>query len=138
MGRISRKYHWSGMKKYIEDYIKKCEECQKLKKSPITKMPLVMPNVSQYPFDRIYIDLVTDLPKTISGNIHILSMMDDLSRFVDFVAIPNQEANTVAEALFEQIISRYTLPKEILSDQGANFCGKVMKELCKLLKIKKL
>lgn len=62
-------------------------------------------------------------------------MVDDLTRFVEFVAVPDQTANTVARALYEQILCRYTLPKVIISDQGANFLSKIFQELGRLLKI---
>lgn len=101
-------------------------------------MPMKISDVSQLPFDKVYVDIVGPLPETENGNKYILSMMDDLTRFVDFVPMPNQEANTVATILFEQILSRYTLPKQMLTDQGAQFTGEVFKNLCKLLRIKKL
>ena len=47
------------------------------------------------------------------------------------------DAETVANALVE-IFSRTGIPKEILSDQCSNFTSALMKELCKLLHIKKL
>lgn len=101
-------------------------------------MPMVLTDVSKLPFEKIYVDIVGPLPPTERENKYILSMMDDLTRFVDFVPMPNQEAETVASGLFEQIISRYTLPKKIVTDQGAQFTGEVFKNLCKLLKIKKI
>lgn len=58
--------------------------------------------------------------------------MDDLTRFVDFVAIPSQDADTVAKILFEQILSRYTIPKRLVTDQGAQFTGEVFKKLCSI------
>ncbi|MCG7879549.1 MAG: hypothetical protein JAY78_24875, partial [Candidatus Thiodiazotropha taylori] len=47
------------------------------------------------------------------------------------------DTETVANALIE-IFSRTGIPKEILSDQGSNFTSALMRELCKLLNIKKL
>lgn len=72
-----------------------------------------------------------------SGNKYILSMVDDLMRFVEFVAIPDQTANTVSRALFEEILTRYTIPKIIISDNGTNFISDVFKQTCKLLGITK-
>lgn len=88
------------------------------------------------PFDKIYIDIVGPLPMTIpNGNKYILSMVDDLSKFVEFVAIPDQQANTVARALFEEILCkcRYNIPKVLVSDNGTNFTSNILKQFCKLL-----
>lgn len=136
--RIRRNYSWKGMKKDIENYISKCDKCQKNKSTRAIKMPLQLTKLSVQPFDKIVIDIVGPLPTTLNGNKYILSMVDDLSRFVEFAAIPDQTANTVARALFEQILCRYNIPKEIVTDNGTNFVGHVFKKLCKLFNVKKL
>lgn len=137
--KIKTKYRWHGMCDDVKNYVRKCEKCQRNKITRATKMPMVISDVSRKPFEKIYVDIVGPLPTTEHGaNKYILSMMDDLTRFVDFVAIPNQEAGTVARVLFEQILSRYTIPKKMVTDQGAQFTGEVFKSLCKLLRIKKL
>ena len=136
--RISRKYRWKGMKKQIEEYVKKCETCQKTKYGGGIKMPLTIVEVAEKPFEKIYIDLVGPLPVSIGGNKYILSMVDDLTRFVEFAAIPDATAETVARALFEQILFRYAIPRIIVSDNGTNFISKVFYKLCKLLRIKKI
>lgn len=133
--RIKRKFYWKGMKQFISSYIEKCVECQRNKVGRATRMHLCETDLSKKPFDKIYIDMVGPLPMSASGNKHILSMVDDLTRFVEFAAVPDQTANTVAKALYEQILCRYSLPKVIISDNGTNFLSEVFKELGKLLKI---
>ncbi len=46
-------------------------------------------------------------------------------------------AKAVAESLWS-IFSRTAIPEKILSDQGAQFCSRLVKELCELLGIKRL
>lgn len=121
------------MKKYFETYIKNCQQNMKGRR---TKMPITHTTLSQKPFEKIYIDIVR-LPFSMSGNKYILLMVDDLTRFVDFVAIPDQTANTVAKALNEEILTRYTLPKTIISDNGSNFISDIFNKTCKLLGVSK-
>lgn len=135
--RIKKKFYWKGMKRYITQYIANCEICQKHKSGRSTKMQLCKTDLSRFPFEKVFIDIVGPLPMSASGNINILTMVDDLTRFVEFTAIPDQTANTVARALFEQILCRYTIPKVIISDNGSNFTSEIFAELCKLLKIDK-
>lgn len=73
--------------------------------------------------DKIYLDLVGPLPESSNDNKSNFSMVDDLTKFVDFGAIPDQEASTMAKVLFDEIVSRYSLPQDIVTDQGANFTG---------------
>lgn len=125
--RIKRRYFWIGMRQDVINYVNRCPKCQRNKHTRETRMPCMITEVAKKPFDKIYIDLVVNLPCTNSGNRHILSMVDDLTRFVDFVAVPDMEAPTIAKVLYEQILSRYSVPKVIVSDNGANFIGNVFK-----------
>lgn len=136
--KIREKYKWNGMTSDVKEYVKKCEKCQRNKFTRGTKMPMILSGVSKLPFDRVYVDIVGPLPESENGNKYILTMMDDLTRYVDFAPLVNQEASSVANVLFEQIFSRYTIPKQILTDQGRQFTGKVFKQLCKLFRIKKI
>lgn len=135
---ITRKFHWKGMKKDVREYIRNCEICQKTKHSRDTRAPLILVNPSSKPFEKLYIDIVGPLPKTPSGNQYILSMIDDLTRFVEFASLPDQQADTVARTLYEHILFRYNIPKIIVSDNGTNLKGRVMASMCKLLGVRRL
>lgn len=91
-------------------------------------MPLVLVDIPEKPFDKVYIDIVGPLVETVTGNKYILSMVDGLTKFVEFTAIPDQTANTVARALFEEILCRYNIPKNIVTDNGTNFMSNVLKK----------
>ena len=53
------------------------------------------------------------------------------------MALKSTEAETVAEALVT-MFSRVGIPEEILSDQGSQFLGGVMKEVSRLLSINQM
>ena len=89
------------------------------------------------PFTRVAIDIVGPLMRTKKGNRCILTLCDYSTKYPEAVPLKVIDAETVANALVE-IFSRTCIPKEILSDQGSNFNSALMKELCKLLHIKKL
>ena len=52
-------------------------------------------------------------------------------------AMPNMEAQTVAQFVAQEVVARFGVPYAIHSDQGKQFEGKVFTEMCKLLNIKK-
>ncbi|XP_048522028.1 uncharacterized protein LOC125504284 [Dendroctonus ponderosae] len=59
--------------------------------------------------------------------------MDYFSKWPAVYPIPNQEATTIANVLFQN----WVCPREIHSDQGRNFEFSVFQEICKLLGIHK-
>lgn len=89
------------------------------------------------PFEKLFMDIVM-FPESYWGNNCALTVQDDLTRFLTIIPIPNQEASTVARALVEGVICKYGTPCEIVTDQGTNFMSKMMKEVCKILHIKKI
>jgi hypothetical protein len=48
------------------------------------------------------------------------------------------KATTVAKILVDEIISRHSAPKKLLSDQGRDFLANIVKELCNYFKTKKI
>ena len=63
--------------------------------------------------------------------------LDYFTKWMEAFAIPNQEAVTVAEKLVEEVFCQFSILVRLHSDQGRQFKGKVMQEVCKLLHINK-
>ena len=135
--RITQNYWWPQMDKDIAEFIKSCEKCQKTrtdvhpKPDLLTSLPICT-EINQ----RVHADLFGDLRTTDKQKKFILSMTDAFSKYVELVAIPNKEAETVADAIFEHWICRYGVPMEIITDQGKEFCNKLSTEFCKLMELK--
>jgi Integrase zinc binding domain/Integrase core domain len=136
--RIRKKFKWKGMQKDIIKYVKRCLKCQQNKAARNTKMPMELVKVASEPFEKIYLDIVGPLEESNQGNKYILTIMDDLTRFMDCYALQTIETEQVARILVEEIICRYRIPKIIVTDQGTNFTSDLFKRICKMLNIEKL
>jgi len=138
LNRIRLIHNWTGITKDVEEYIAKCEFCQKNKLSRKTKMPLILTDTSGKPFHKCALDIVGPLNITTSGNKYLLTFQNDLTKFSKAIPIPNQEATTVAREFVTKIICEHGIPETVLTDQGTNFLSEVFKNVCKLLKITKV
>ena len=67
------------MNKDIHKYINNCALCKR-KKARTQVHTLQITNIPDRPFDKIAIDLVSDLSVSASGNKHILTIIDHLNR----------------------------------------------------------
>ena len=67
----------------------------------------------------------------------MLVVGDYFTKWTKVYALPNQEAETVARVLAEEIIARYGVPKEIHLDQGRNFELALFKEVSRILGMEK-
>ncbi len=64
--------------------------------------------------------------------------MDNLTKWPEAFAIPDQKAETIAKLFVESIVCRPRIPEELLSDRGPNFLSELIQEVCKLLGVKKI
>jgi len=137
--RIKKQFYWKGMKDDVKAYIKSCESCQRNKiTNKHVQQPMIITTTSSRPFEKVFLDIVGPLITTLSGNIYILTMQDDLTKYSLGIPLPNHQANTVAEALVIHFICVHGIPEIILTDQGTEFLSKTFIEICKLLKINKI
>jgi len=129
LNRIRLTHNWTGITKDVEEYIVKCEFCQKNKLSRKTKMPLILTETSSKPFEKCALDIVGPLNITTSGNKYLLTFQNDLTKFSKAIPIPNQEATTVAREFVTKIICEHGIPETVLTDQGTNFLSEVFKNV---------
>ena len=71
------------------------------------------------------------------GYQHILVIIDHFTRYAQAIPTRNQTVKTTAKAPFNIFNVHYVFPKQLRSNQGANFEGKVIKELCHMAGIEK-
>ena len=64
--------------------------------------------------------------------------VDYLTKWVEVFATPDQTALTIARLFVENVISRHGVPRELLSDRGANFLSSLLQEVCKVMGVRKV
>eukprot|EP00731_Ephydatia_muelleri_P032451 Em0023g958a len=85
----------------------------------------------------VCVDIMGPLPETNRGSKYVLVAADCFTKWVEVYGISNQEALTVAVKLVDEMFCRFSPPEQIYSDQGRQFESELIKEICKLLQIKK-
>jgi len=138
INRIRLTHNWRGLTKDVEQYIAKCEHCQKNKLKRRSRAPMIITDIPDRPFEKCALDIVGSLTVTLTGNKYVLTFQDYFTKLSKTMPIENQEAGTVAKAFVTKIILEYGVPDKILTDQGTNFMSEVFKSTCKLLKIEKI
>ncbi|XP_069139803.1 uncharacterized protein [Argopecten irradians] len=137
--RVMTEFFWPGLQSDVVRYCRSCDVCQRtVPKGRVTKAPLGSMPLIDTPFKRIAVDLVGPLqPATDRGNRYILTVVDYATRYPEAVALKGIETERVAEALVD-IFSRVGVPSEMLTDQGAQFTSEMMREVSRLLSIRRL
>ena len=62
-------------------------------------------------------------------NIYILLAVDYVSKWVEAIVCPRNDANTVVGFVQKNILNRYGAPRTIISDEGSHFANKLFAKL---------
>ena len=136
MGKILHSHYWYNLRDDVKVWVKRCDTCAANKRPQQKPMAPMGDMRTGAPMDRLAVDVMGPLPLSHKGNQYVQVITDAFTKWVEIQAIPDQTALTCAEHLVAAI-SRFGCPLTLHSDQGRNYEGKLIKELCKLLEIKK-
>ncbi len=134
---VGRHFVWPGMAKDISEHCRSCALCQVKSKHRPKRAPAIERPVLAEPFESVAVDLVGPLPKGKGGCRYILTYVCLATKWPEAVALRSITAKSVMEGLWS-IFSRTSIPERVLSDQGGQFCGKVMGQLSEWLGIDKV
>ncbi|PIN00194.1 DNA-directed DNA polymerase [Handroanthus impetiginosus] len=63
------------------------------------------------------------------GNMYILVVVDYVSKWVEAVAVPNNDSKVVVNFIKKNIFTRFGTPRAIISDGGTHFCNRSFEAL---------
>ena len=79
-----------------------------------------MTEIPDRPFDKIAIDLVTECKTSTSGNKHILTIIDHLTRWPEAFPIPDKSADTIGSTFINEYLPVHMCLQYIFQTMGQN------------------
>lgn len=131
---LKLRYYWPNMRRDIENTCRHCPVCQRSKHAIVRRLPMALTHTSDR-FEKIFMDVVGPLVETNTGYKYILTIQDDLTKFLVVVPLYTKTASEVAQALVENFFLKYHFPKYLVTDFGSENVNILQSEVCKLLKI---
>ena len=130
---VWKRFYWFGHTADIELYCQSCHICGS-RNGPIPRPRAPMQSIKTgYPLDRIQIDILGPLPETNRGNKYVAVVVDMYTKWPEAYALPDQEAETVAQTVMDNFVCHFGCPRGVLSDQGRNFESRTFRGLCSLI-----
>ena len=130
-------FYWTTIFRDCAEWVKLCDRCQKIGNiSCRNEMPLKGIMVVKI-FDVWGIDFMGPFPQSF-GNLYILLAVDYVSKWVEAVACPRNDTNTIVSFLQKNILSKFETPRTIISDGGSHFANKIFSKLMSRYGIKHL
>ena len=129
------RFYWPCMAAQAKEHISKCHLCLAFKakqhKAPLENI------MATHPLELVHLDYLCLEPgKGLEEN--VLVVTDHFTRYAQSYVTRTQTVQTTARILWDKLIIHYGLPEKILLDQGHNFEGQLVAELCKLMGAQKI
>ena len=81
-------YYWSGMKRHVGDFVRRCLTCQQVNAEHQKPTGLLQPlEVAEWKWEHVMMDFVTHLPWTLQGHDAVWVIMDRLMKSAHFLAV---------------------------------------------------
>lgn len=135
--RLKQLFHWKGMKRDVDSFVKQCLVCQQAKHelshSAGLLQPLPIPKCA-----RISMDFIEGLPAS-EGYNSILVVVDRLTKYSHFIPLKHPyTAQAVAKVVLDNVVKLYGMPRSIISDRDKVFTSTFWKTLFSLVDTKLL
>ncbi|KAG7530591.1 hypothetical protein ISN45_Un28g000010, partial [Arabidopsis thaliana x Arabidopsis arenosa] len=123
-------FWWPTMFKDAQEFVSKCDSCQR--KGNISRRNEMPQNqiLEVEIFDVWGIDFIGPFPSSY-GNKYILVAVDYVSKWVEAIASPTNDAKFVLKLFKTIIFPRFGVPRVVISDGGKHFINKVFENLLK-------
>ena len=112
---LEKRFWWPDLEKDVEWYVKTCQACQDRLRSLVRIPPTVTFTPSL--FQKIHIDTMVMSPAS-NGCRYIVHGRDSLSSWSEARALRVENARSLAEWFFEDIICRWGCPEIVVSDNA--------------------
>ena len=121
-------YWWPTLHRDVDLYVKGCDACQRSGKTNVTTHWPLTPIMPLSPAEKWGIDFVGPFNHTSHPhkNKYILIATDYATKWVEAAATKKDDADTVARFMWENIITRFGCPLELVSDRGTHFLNEVV------------
>ena len=133
---LKSRFYWKGMEKRVHDFVGNCRTCIQTKPSKTQHSTTQLPTAPKCR-ERLCIDIAS-MPKSHRGKSYFLQMIDANTKFIATAALDDQQAETIRKVLWPKWFAYFGIPRSLLSDQGTNVDGNVIRALCKRLNILKI
>ncbi|KAL4346898.1 hypothetical protein GQ457_17G009340 [Hibiscus cannabinus] len=118
-------FYWPTLFKDAHNYYKACDRCQGTGNiSRRNEMPLQYILEVEL-FDVWGIDFMGPFPSS-HDDLYILLAVDYVLKWVEAIATPRNDAQTVMKFLHKHLFTRFGVPRAIISDEGTHFDNKLI------------
>ena len=133
---ITQGYWWPDMQKEAQEYVRKCDQCQRFTSNIHQPRGVLNPLSNPWPFAQWGSDIVGPFPKVIGNKKYLLVGIDYFTKWVETEPLANIRDVDVKRFIWKSVVTRFGVPYALILDNGLQFDSKAFKKYCSDLGIK--
>ena len=118
------------MQKKAQEYVKKCDQCQRFSLNIHLLGGVLNPLSNPWPFAQWSLDIVRPFPKAIRNKRWLLVGTNYLTKWVETKPLANIRDMDAKRFIWKNIVTRFGIPHTLISDNGLQFDSKTFKRYC--------
>ncbi|GKE08203.1 reverse transcriptase domain-containing protein [Tanacetum coccineum] len=128
-------YYWPTMHRDARETIRKCKDCQIHRYIPREPQQPLTPITAPWPFYKWGIDIAGPFPEGPGKVKFLMVAMDYFTKWIEAKAVATISGTQVKKFVWNDIVCRFGLPGEIISDNSKQFSSDPFKDWCGKLNI---
>ncbi|GJU04711.1 reverse transcriptase domain-containing protein [Tanacetum coccineum] len=133
---IQTGYYWPTMHMDARKLVRECNDCQVHRPVPRNPQQNLTPITSPWPFYKWGIDIAGPFPEGPGKVKFLIVAIDYFTKWIEAKAVATITGNQVKKFVWDNIVCRFGLPGEIISDNGKQFRDNPFKDWCEKLCIR--
>ena len=133
---LTQGYWWPSIQKSSQEYVKKCNQCQRYASNIHQPGGVLNPLSSPWPFAQWGLDIVGPFHKAIGNRRHLLVATNYFTKWIEAKPLANIRDQDVKRFIWRNILTRFGVPNTLISDNGLQFDSKAFQRYYYELRIK--
>ena len=118
------------MQKEALEYVKKCDQCQRFAPNIHQLEGVLNPLTSPWSFTLWGLDIVGSFPKAARNKRYLLVGTDYFTKWVEAEPLANIRDVDAKRFVWRNIVTRFGVPRTLISDNGLQFDSKAFRRYC--------
>ncbi|KAE9295160.1 hypothetical protein PR003_g24087 [Phytophthora rubi] len=137
-GRISQLYWWPNLQREVKQWVRGCQECGSRKARPREVVPPLRSIHGGEVGDRWALDVAGPFPVADGGERYVIAALEYVTRYAVARSVTRHTAENVATFLMEDVVLRFGVFRELLTDGAPELTGEVIEKLVDLLQARQV
>ncbi|XP_065050247.1 uncharacterized protein LOC103995026 [Musa acuminata AAA Group] len=123
-------YYWPTMCRDAKAYVQRCSSCQEHARTPRQPTIPLTPIDCAWPFTQWGLDLLGPFPLASGQRKYIVVGVDYFTKWVEAEPLATITERQMEKFVWRNLVTRFGLPKTIITDNGPQFAGRRFRAFC--------